>query len=429
MIDPHERKWYDDHKSSILRGNNVGSDSNEDVKTDISNLWSYFSHTCYSGPDDSPSGFYTIYRNVFERLDHEENIENVNRTPYPIFGDSSTNSKDVLRFYSFWSNFVTGLSFSWEDQYDSRDAPNRDTRRAIDKENKKFRDKGRKEYNDLVRSLVSYIRKRDPRIKAIEEETQRLKEEAEEKRKIQKLEKQEERKQLREQAKFLQENDEEEIKRREEERKGAYLLADDDSDEEIDIDDEDIEENEKILQQKLELKRNQKKYNINNSDDDDEDNNDDENTEHGCDICNKLFKTSQQLSQHLASKVHRQAVKEFEKKNKKSNKSPKKSKEVQENGSDDDNNDDNNSKVKTSITDNDNNNSDDINETIFTAMKDMKLDSIPKNKNQCEVCGYDAGSRNGLFKHIEQTGHAIPITKDSKEIPIIDKKKKKKLRL
>jgi hypothetical protein len=134
LIDPNERKWYDDHKSSILRGNNVGSNSNEDVKTDISNLWSYFSHTCYSGPDDGPSGFYTIYRNVFERLDSEENIENVNRTPYPIFGDSSTNPKDVLRFYTFWSNFVTGLSFSWEDQYDSRDAPNRDTRRAIDKE-------------------------------------------------------------------------------------------------------------------------------------------------------------------------------------------------------------------------------------------------------------------------------------------------------
>jgi DnaJ family protein A protein 5 len=157
LIDPHERKWYDDHKSSILRGNNVGSDSNEDIKTDISNLWSYFSHTCYSGPDDGPSGFYTIYRNVFERLDDEENKENVNRTPYPIFGDSSTNSKDVLRFYSFWSNFVTVLSFSWEDQYDSRDAPNRDTRRAIDKENKKFRDKARKEYNDLVEQVYFII--------------------------------------------------------------------------------------------------------------------------------------------------------------------------------------------------------------------------------------------------------------------------------
>ena len=427
LSDPNERKWYDDHKSSILRGNNSGADSNEDVKTDISNLWSYFSHTCYSGPDEGPSGFYTIYRSVFNRLDEEESNENRNRTPYPTFGDSSTNPKDVLRFYTFWLNFVTGLSFSWEDQYDARDAPNRDTRRAIDKENKKFRDKTRKEYNDLVKSLASYVRKRDPRIKAIDEENQRLREEAEELRKIHKLEKQEEKRQLREQAKILQETDVEEIKRRNEERQGAYLLADDESDEDTDENDEDIEEKEAILQQKLELKRNQKKYNIHTSDDE-EDNDDDDDTEHNCDVCNKIFKTSQQLSQHLASKVHRQAVKDFEKKIKKSNKGKKSLPEnVEEQGSDHDSNTKITTTTTTTETTKTTNLNNDINEeSIFAALNDMKID--PKKNHRCEVCGYEAKSRNMLYQHINEKGHAA--LKDVSSEEKIDKKKKKnKLRI
>jgi DnaJ family protein A protein 5 len=87
LSDPHERKWYDDHKSSILRG--CSSDSNNDdnnIKTDISNLWNYFSHTCYSGSDDGPTGFFTIYRNVFERLNEEESNESGNSSvSYPPF--------------------------------------------------------------------------------------------------------------------------------------------------------------------------------------------------------------------------------------------------------------------------------------------------------------------------------------------------------
>jgi len=429
LSDPHERKWYDDHKSSILRGGHTDNNDENNIKIDISSLWNYFSHTCYSGDDDGPSGFFTIYRSVFERLIEEENNEYGTSVSYPPFGDSSTNSKDVLKFYSHWSNFVTVLSFAWEDQYDARDAPNRDTRRAIDKENKKFRDKARKEYNELVRSLASYIRKRDPRIKAIEEESKRLKDEAEERRKVQKLEKQEEKKILREKAKLASGADEEEINRRIEERKGAYLLADDDSDEEVDSESGDIEENEAILQQKLEIKRSQKKYNMNDDDDDDDDdekNEDDEDKEHCCEICNKIFKTSQQLTQHNSSKVHRQAVKDFEKKNKNKNKKSilKKSVESVEEGSDDDNtnNNDNNNN-------NNNNNNEQTNDTIFTSLNDMNISK--KNPLACEFCGYEAKSRNMLFQHIEETGHAMikntinELTNDNDNT----KKKKKKLKL
>ena len=36
----------------------------------------------------------------------------------------------------------------------------------MEKENKKLRDAGRKERNEEIRQLVSFVRKRDPRVKA-----------------------------------------------------------------------------------------------------------------------------------------------------------------------------------------------------------------------------------------------------------------------
>ena len=49
--------------------------------------------------------------------------------------------------------------------------------RAMEKENKKFRDVGKKEYNDLVRSLVAFVRKRDPRVKAFNQRLEAKREE------------------------------------------------------------------------------------------------------------------------------------------------------------------------------------------------------------------------------------------------------------
>ena len=47
----------------------------------------------------------------------------------------------------------------------------------MEKENKKFRDVGKKEYNDLVRSLVAFVRKRDPRVKAYNQKLEAKREE------------------------------------------------------------------------------------------------------------------------------------------------------------------------------------------------------------------------------------------------------------
>ena len=54
-------------------------------------------------------------------------------------------------FYNFWLNFATDKDFSWADQWEINDAPDRRVRRLMEKENKKARDDARKEYNETIR--------------------------------------------------------------------------------------------------------------------------------------------------------------------------------------------------------------------------------------------------------------------------------------
>ena len=55
-------------------------------------------------------------------------------------------------------------SYSWLDKYDTRQADNRRIVRLMEKENKKVRDAARKERNELVRTLVKFVQKRDKRV-------------------------------------------------------------------------------------------------------------------------------------------------------------------------------------------------------------------------------------------------------------------------
>jgi len=52
------------------------------------------------------------------------------------------------------------------DRWNVAEAPERRARRLMEKDNKKSRETARKEYNDTVRSLVKFVRKRDPRYKS-----------------------------------------------------------------------------------------------------------------------------------------------------------------------------------------------------------------------------------------------------------------------
>ncbi|XP_068974791.1 uncharacterized protein [Bombus flavifrons] len=165
LSDPHERTWYDNHREAILKGGIDG-----DYKDDSIDLFQYFSTTCFKGYGDDEKGFYTTYRNVFEKLaveDIEFAKEKDLDEEIPGFGDSQSSYKEIVhKFYAYWQSYNTKRSFAWLDPYDIRDAPNRKVARLIEKENKKVRDKAKKERNEQVRNLVAFIRKRDKRVQA-----------------------------------------------------------------------------------------------------------------------------------------------------------------------------------------------------------------------------------------------------------------------
>ncbi|KAI9142313.1 hypothetical protein BKA69DRAFT_1014231, partial [Paraphysoderma sedebokerense] len=177
LSDPQERAWYDSHREQILHGYDdftsyAGSGTTEDE------IMRYFSASAYGNMDDSPKGFYTTYRTLFDTLLQEESTayyefnpkaENVD-FPTVSFGYSHSPWEDVVKsFYDFWGNFATEKGFGWVEKYRLSEAPDRRIRRLMEKENKKLREAAKKAYTDAVRSLVQFIRKRDPRVKAATE--------------------------------------------------------------------------------------------------------------------------------------------------------------------------------------------------------------------------------------------------------------------
>jgi DnaJ family protein A protein 5 len=101
----------------------------------------YFSTSVYSKFDDSPTGFYTIYRSLFDQLreqedrfrtsynasrssssatvDSDDGVDGVlESVPYTTFGTSTTADASTLHaFYAYWTNYSTAIRFSWVDTY------------------------------------------------------------------------------------------------------------------------------------------------------------------------------------------------------------------------------------------------------------------------------------------------------------------------
>jgi DnaJ homolog subfamily A member 5 len=174
LSDPQERAWYDSHRDVLLRGDQAGADGEEfsynirmTTAIEVQQLMLRFNGRMdYS---DASQGFYGGLQEFFAQLNKEEDIacrwENLDPVDYPDFGQKADIYEDVVRpFYAAWTGFATKKSFSWKDQYKLSDAPDRRIRRLMEKENKKLRDEAVQEYNDSVRSLVAFVRKRDPRV-------------------------------------------------------------------------------------------------------------------------------------------------------------------------------------------------------------------------------------------------------------------------
>lgn len=65
LSDPHEKKWYDEHREQILRGGD-GNDDEEDE--DEFNLFRYFSASVYSGFGTDEKNFYSVYGELFTKV-------------------------------------------------------------------------------------------------------------------------------------------------------------------------------------------------------------------------------------------------------------------------------------------------------------------------------------------------------------------------
>lgn len=172
LSDLQERAWYDSHREAILRDVDVGSSEHfeRDMKftsaTELSSLMGKFKTSVPF--TDAPNGFYGKLRETFEKLAEEEyaaaDWEGITSPDYPTFGTAESSYEDVIRpFYSVWTSFSTRKTFSWKDKHNLAEAPDRYIRRLMEKENKRMREEGIKEFNEAVRSLVMFVRKRDPR--------------------------------------------------------------------------------------------------------------------------------------------------------------------------------------------------------------------------------------------------------------------------
>lgn len=173
LSDPQERAWYDTHRDTILRDDDTSGEHYEHhvritTARDITRMFTRFHGTLDFS--DSATGFFGVLRETFDNLAREEELacdwEGLDHVRYPSFGHADDMyESSVKTFYASWNGFATKKTHSWEDYYRYSEAPDRRVRRMMEKENKRIREEAIREYNDAVRSLVAFVKKRDPRFK------------------------------------------------------------------------------------------------------------------------------------------------------------------------------------------------------------------------------------------------------------------------
>lgn len=169
LSDPQERAWYDSH------GDEQGADGPEygGNVTTTEELKHYLDPNLDIIKElvAEPAKFFGTVGALFAQLAQEEHEaaldEGAEEPMLPPFGDgSSVWTRDVKPFYDAWGSFNSVKSFAWEDVYRAWDAPDRRSRRLMENRNKKVRDAARREFNATVRSLVTIVKQRDPRVRA-----------------------------------------------------------------------------------------------------------------------------------------------------------------------------------------------------------------------------------------------------------------------
>ncbi|WEW60360.1 hypothetical protein PRK78_005845 [Emydomyces testavorans] len=184
LSDPQERAWYDSHRDAIMYDANNPQKAQFFHDSKLTGTEEILRTTMKFTPgmefSDSPSGFFGAVREIFEQLAKEETNaciwEGLEPIYFPSFGSKDDSFDTVRPFYNIWGSFATKKSFQWKDVYKYSEAPDRRVRRLMEKENKRLRDEAIRDFNDAVRSLVSFVKKRDPRFKAaVQDEAERQK--------------------------------------------------------------------------------------------------------------------------------------------------------------------------------------------------------------------------------------------------------------
>ncbi|CDK28114.1 unnamed protein product [Kuraishia capsulata CBS 1993] len=171
LNDPQEREWYDSHKNQILREDD---DKPAGGEQDVSEFYyglttddilKYFDTSIYT-----KATWFESLGLLFTRIADEEaescNTQKLSAPSFPKFGLASSDYQtEVKAFYKAWSSFQTQKTFAWYDEYRYSAQQDRKTRRLVEKENKKLRDQAKKDYNETIRHLVSFVKKRDQRVK------------------------------------------------------------------------------------------------------------------------------------------------------------------------------------------------------------------------------------------------------------------------
>ncbi|KAJ5726488.1 uncharacterized protein N7483_007845 [Penicillium malachiteum] len=175
LSDSQERAWYDSHSDAFLgsEGNSDGAPHMHNVRMttadEVLKIFVLFSPRMEFS--DAPTGFFGGLQEQFTKLALEERLaceaECLETVDYPSFGGRNDHFEVVVRpFYNVWAGFSTRKSFAWRDKYRYSEAPDRRVRRLMEKENRRLREEGIREFNDTVRSLVAFVKKRDPRFQA-----------------------------------------------------------------------------------------------------------------------------------------------------------------------------------------------------------------------------------------------------------------------
>lgn len=300
--DPHERKWYDDHREQILRGGDGDGDGDDEL-----DLFRFFrcvasvAHITAASADQAAQHgglrrlrrrrqgilrglrralrqgalLITLDGRMQQRLTTAGQVEELDvrdggeEGEMPRFGGASAAADDVARFYQHWRSYVTRRSFAWVDEYKTTDAPSRQIRRAMEKENKKLRDAARKAFTTEVRELVEFVYRRDKRMQALLKQKERERE---------------------------QKRLEEEAKKRE--RQAAYdaeRLAFQQQEHERW---ESEQQTSRVTDQHIAMEMEQLRKKLDAE-------------VLVCDLCNKTFKSTKQLKNHLTSKKHRDKEQEL----------------------------------------------------------------------------------------------------------------------